>query len=161
MGCEARRIGYICGFIDASFHKTTNFDIQSCLEDAAVAPGLRRDFYYELFSSSLKKVALFEKCDDSCLAEICERACIIEHYFPGNIIQEADTEFMGVIVVMRGSMTIDDEGIAITGDAIFDDIAVKTEHDINFLAPQQVKAFSECQIIRVDYRVARRIMSRM
>merc|ERR1712167_366818 len=157
MGCEARRYGYICGFIDANFHKTNNFDIKSCLENTAVAPGLRRDFYYELFSSSLKKVRLFEKCSDSCLAEICERACIIEHYFTGNIIQEADTEFMGVIVVMRGSMTIDDESIAITGDAIFDDIAESQCQ----LAPHQDKAVSECQIIRVDFPVAKEIMGRM
>jgi len=159
MGCEAKRYGYICGFIDASFNKTNYFKLNTCLENTAVAPGLRRDFYYELFANSLKKVDLFKGCSDSCLAEICERACKIEYYFAGNIVQEADTDFMGIIVLMKGSMTIDDESVAIEGDAIFEDIAEKSGNDA--LAPQQVKAFSECQIVRVNYQVASEIMAKL
>lgn len=152
-GCNDTRVGYICNFIDSDYRKTMHFDIRDTLAGTCIAPGLRRDFFYELFGETLKSVKFFSNCSHNCIAELCDRAASIEYYYAGNIVQEADTPFLGMIIIMKGSLVVDDHEVKVKGDTVFDEII-----DRKVPAHKQVKAFSECQIVRLDWAITRAIL---
>merc|ERR1712173_573373 len=122
-GCNDTRVGYICNFIDSDYRKT------------------------------MKSVNFFSNCSHNCIAELCDRAASIEYYYAGNIVQEADTPFLGMIIIMKGSLVVDDNEVKVKGDTVFDEII-----DRQVPAHKQVKAFSECQIVRLDWAITRAIL---
>jgi len=152
-GCNDTRVGYVCNFIDADYRKTMHFDIRDTLAGTCISPGLRRDFFFELFGETIKSINFFSNCSNNCISEICDRAASIEYYYAGNIVQEADTAFLGMIIIMKGSLVVDDTHVKIKGDTVFEDII-----DRQVPAHLQVKAFSECQIVRLDWQITRAIL---
>jgi CRP-like cAMP-binding protein len=152
-GCNDTRVGYVCNFIDADYRKTMHFDIRDTLAGTCISPGLRRDFFFELFGETIKSINFFSDCSNNCISEICDRAASIEYYYAGNIVQEADTAFLGMIIIMKGSLVVDDTHVKVKGDTVFDDII-----DRQVPAHLQVKAFSECQIVRLDWQITRAIL---
>ena len=59
-----------------------------------------------------------------------------EHYLAGNIIQEVNGQFEGFIVVLEGSIFVDNTQMFIKGDCLFDD----------YVRNFEIRAFSNSKI---------------
>jgi len=145
-GLDRDRYEYVCSILDAQYQKTRYLDIKATLNGSVMMPALRRQFYDSAMGACVKASAVFKGVTDDCIAEICERALNIEHYFTGNVIQECRTPFLGTCIILDGSCTVNSDQVMIDGDTMYGGRLFDNES----LANHQIKAFSDCEIIRVD-----------
>jgi len=144
-GLPSNRFEYVCSILDAQYQKTRYLDIKATLNGSVMMPALRRQFYDSAMGASVKASTVFKGISDDCCAEICERALNIEHYFTGNVIQESLTPFLGTCIILDGSCTVNSEQVMIDGDTMNGDMLFQ-----DGMANTQIKAFSDCEIVRVN-----------
>merc|ERR1719436_2235270 len=152
-GLNSNRFEYVCSILDAQYQKTRYLDIKATLNGSVMMPALRRQFYDSAMGETVKASSVFKGVSNDCVAEICERALNIEHYFTGNVIQEALTPFLGTCIILDGSCTVNSEDVMVDGDTMNGKSLFQ-----GGLASYQIKAFSDCEIIRVDKDVLNSVL---
>jgi len=139
-GCHETKLGerktsYLLNTLECLYHKTKFLDDKKITDD--VMPGLKKKFCQVEYAKVIRdRSEIFKGISDVCVAEIASRIMKTEHYLAGNLIQEVNDHFEGFIVVLEGSIFVDNTQLFIKGDTLFDD----------YLRNFEIRAFSSSKI---------------
>jgi len=139
-GCHESRLGerktsYLLNTLQGIYHKTKFLDDKTITDD--LMPGLKNKFCEVEYGQVIRdRSEIFKGISDVCVSEIAGRIMKTEHYFAGNLIQEVNNQFEGFVVVLEGSLFVDNSQMFIKGDCLFDD----------YLRNFEVRAFTSCKI---------------